>query len=719
MSFFGFDTSLPPRGKEDEIGDKTIDPFDPTANADDDAAFEEKLRGLRTAGQEDVEIYTWGGGGDEGNDGLGNLLEETGDDLNDDTFGVGEVGRDFDFGNTDPIKQSSNIFESATAPMPISNKKNDAAFASTMDDFWAMPDLPSEPRQMGQESGNKQPPSRQPQTLEEIESQLRKSQGVQQAEALAPQRRVLTIEEVEAEMLSKRHQHDQSLSTFPPLGTIADMQQQKPPAQVPGIPPSSDDQSPTAVVARMQSLLRALPNPIQARILALPPYMQFGATESVSRDFPALLVAANPEVLPQQVENPVQWPRIDGGPEQQNRIGYLVDAAMSKIDLAHRYEAKHQLRLAKIRSMSQRNNIMTRGDKDFITRIQVSQLITNDPYTDDFYAHIYFALHGNKMQPVLSSSEKEKDGNDEQPVQRKGRQRKQQPSRRESAMLRMQQQMERIVQGRKERIEKSSANTALEGALGRVSLSSSKAPRQMLQINQESDIQTGDSDGAGHAQDAVQQALKGASLAQGAAGQKRPALSKFEVLSILETLYDTVLALEQSRRTAPADVSEQNEDPVAVEWRDSRDDLLTKLWAELRVLEPLEVSDPHPFISLMSTVKGKRLLPRVLRHLSNEQALTAMTMIVASFDRIDVVRESALIDETPSARSAAITERRQELLRQTEAFVISIVPAMFNLIATVPMRIVSGMLALFIERNDLIRVVQSKVSVLMYYFSRS
>ena len=32
---------------------------------------------------------------------------------------------------------------------------------------------------------------------------------------------------------------------------------------------------------------------------------------------------------------------------------------------------------------------MTQSDKDFITRIQVSQLVTQDPYLDDYYAQVY------------------------------------------------------------------------------------------------------------------------------------------------------------------------------------------------------------------------------------------------------------------------------------------------------------------------------------------
>ena len=41
------------------------------------------------ARQEDVAVYTWG---EEGYDGLGDALQEGGDELNDETFGGGPVG---------------------------------------------------------------------------------------------------------------------------------------------------------------------------------------------------------------------------------------------------------------------------------------------------------------------------------------------------------------------------------------------------------------------------------------------------------------------------------------------------------------------------------------------------------------------------------------------------------------------------------------------------
>ena len=46
--------------------------------------------GSQGAQQEDVAVYTWG---EESYDGLGDALQEGGDELNDETFGGGPVGQ--------------------------------------------------------------------------------------------------------------------------------------------------------------------------------------------------------------------------------------------------------------------------------------------------------------------------------------------------------------------------------------------------------------------------------------------------------------------------------------------------------------------------------------------------------------------------------------------------------------------------------------------------
>lgn len=74
MSFFGFDTSLPPENKAAALA------------TDEERALNDKIqRALEASAQEDVEVYTWG---QDGYDGLGDQLVETNDDFNEDTFGA-------------------------------------------------------------------------------------------------------------------------------------------------------------------------------------------------------------------------------------------------------------------------------------------------------------------------------------------------------------------------------------------------------------------------------------------------------------------------------------------------------------------------------------------------------------------------------------------------------------------------------------------------------
>src|SRR5438128_851507 len=44
---------------------------------------------------------------------------------------------------------------------------------------------------------------------------------------------------------------------------------------------------------------------------------------------------------------------------------------------------------------------MTQGDKEFINRIQISQLVNDDPYADDFYYQVYAAIRNRQAQPQI------------------------------------------------------------------------------------------------------------------------------------------------------------------------------------------------------------------------------------------------------------------------------------------------------------------------------
>jgi DNA topoisomerase 2-associated protein PAT1 len=65
---------------------------------------------------------------------------------------------------------------------------------------------------------------------------------------------------------------------------------------------------------------------------------------------------------------------------------------------AREYHAKQERIAAKIQAMSTYNNCMGSSDKDFITRIQLSQLATADPYTSDFYAQVYTQIQKSRQR---------------------------------------------------------------------------------------------------------------------------------------------------------------------------------------------------------------------------------------------------------------------------------------------------------------------------------
>lgn len=142
---------------------------------------------------------------------------------------------------------------------------------------------------------------------------------------------------------------------------------------------------------------------------------------------------------------------------------------------------------------------MTQSDKDFITRIQVSQLVSQDPYTEDFYAQIYGALLQSRMGVQPQDDRILKFGSGVGVGLGPGQKG---PGRRQSAMQRMEAQVERIVNNarlrEKERIcmcHPSASHrpsdhvpwialNSLQGALGKTSGRSYKAaPRQLLQVD--------------------------------------------------------------------------------------------------------------------------------------------------------------------------------------------------------------------------------------------
>ncbi|KAF8638932.1 hypothetical protein AX16_010407 [Volvariella volvacea WC 439] len=393
--------------------------------------------------------------------------------------------------------------------------------------------------------------------------------------------------------------------------------------------------------------------------------------------------------------------------------------AMRKILEAERMEDKRRRKAAKLAHMSRYNDLMTQSDKDFITRIQVSQLVTQDPYADDFYAQVYSAILRSRMG-LQSQDERVlkfgSSGGIGLGISPKG------STRRPSAMQRMEQQVERIVANARRREEEKGLHALqnLQGALGKTSGRSYKAaPRQLLQVDDNSTPNLSPAHAA-ISKDSVQKsgaAQEAAKLGREALGSaadtdnliRREPLSQRRVLVILEHLYDMVLKVESLRRDQPPP-----EDETAQSWQTEYDGLVDQLWEGLQIMVPLETSDPHPFISLLMPAKGKRMLPRLTRHLSHQRMLTLLTLLVACFHQLDVITQAPLLDTITESRE------RTESERQTQAFLGSVLQSILPVVAKAGLRLVTGLLSLLMDRGHVASIAQTKpgLALLTLFLSR-
>ncbi|GAA5991415.1 hypothetical protein JCM10908_003303 [Rhodotorula pacifica] len=446
----------------------------------------------------------------------------------------------------------------------------------------------------------------------------------------------------------------------------------------------------------------------------------------------------------------------DAGMKRQ-KAEELVRAVEQRI-LEH--EAAEQMRkrkAMKIASMAKHNNLMSNSDKDFITRIQVSQLLTDDPYADDFYFHIMAAIKASRQTAILAAT-----GGPgpqlgpQQNLASAGPAANRRPNRRDNAMNRMAQNVQRLVDIAKKRNMHESNTLSLDGALGKIATRTRSAPRPLLQVRPAAaavPASIGEENGApstsgtAESRDLKRGVSTGQSLLTGAglistssAVSATPAMSTSEVagplsfrqaLKIIEDVYDCVLDLEQLRRIQPALQGAENaaraqyeqmtvegevKDQVRERWEESQravaegeakyGELVRRLWDTLRVMDPLDACTPHPFVALLAVPKGIRILPRAIRHLSAEQTLTILTLLVATFDTLDVVREASVLDQLDTV--AESRQRRGAVEVKTEALLNALIGPIMAVVGQAPLRMVTGMLGLLMDRNDLMKVVRSK-----------
>ncbi|KAG2346673.1 hypothetical protein BDR05DRAFT_906157 [Suillus weaverae] len=417
----------------------------------------------------------------------------------------------------------------------------------------------------------------------------------------------------------------------------------------------------------------------------------------------------------------VEFMRDMQGISQAEQEALRVEA-MRKIMETERMEEKRRRKAAKIAHMSRYNDLMTQSDKDFITRIQVSQLVTQDPYAEDFYAQVYGAILRSRLG-LQSQDERVikfgSSGGVGLGLAQKG------SGRRQSAMQKMEAQVERIVNNARLREKEKGLHSlhSLQGALGKTSGRSYKAaPRQLLQVDASSATPTmsgahphiSKEDGNGAAQEAAKLGREALGQAAGSDGVvRKDPLTQQQTLVVLEGLYDLVLNIEQLRRDQPLEEDEDDEEAF-VSWSVTYNDLVEQIWMNLKVMLPLETSDPHPFVSLLTPVKGKKILPRLSRHIAPPRMLTLLTLLVACFSQLDVVKHATLLD------SLEETSERQDVERQTQAFLGSVLQSILPVVAKAELRVITGLLGLLLDRTNIVVSAQTRpgIAMLTLFLSR-
>jgi len=117
-------------------------------------------------------------------------------------------------------------------------------------------------------------------------------------------------------------------------------------------------------------------------------------------------------------------------------------------------------------------------------------------------------------------------------------------------------------------------------------------------------------------------------------------------------------------------------------------------------------TSPHPFIQILSHSKGKKAIPRVFRHLDDQQRLTMLTLIVIHLDILDVIRD-AYPSPDPSAPLPARVKEEVDL------FGHAVMPPLFSYVNEAPLTIIIGLLGLVLDRVHVPSIIRTKIGVSM------
>ena len=385
-------------------------------------------------------------------------------------------------------------------------------------------------------------------------------------------------------------------------------------------------------------------------------------------------------IIPNQRIGPMSLPIITHPSQLQDLSEEQREAFMIE-------DAKRAKRNHKIFLMSKNNGLMTPQDKNFITRIQLQQLMTatgnvneQDPdasLSEDFYYQVYSQIENrprlNPHQPLGNFAQTYlfQTGSRQGPMGRRNNRGG------DSHVHRMQQQVQRAVEAAKAKPK--GKQLVMEGSLGKISFSNAKTPKPLLNIKK---------------QDAK---LPHVTLSS---------TDRKAILKNIEAVYSTLMKMEDHARRLPSSSNNGDEDDTTVTmWRQSFQDLNQKLWSELKVLEPImpESTVLHPFIAFLSYPKGKKAIPRIFSQIDPEQRLTILTIIMVQLDTLDVIRSA--LPHSGQQQSQSVAREQVDLFLQT------VMPTLFSYVTEAPLSIVMGLLSLVLDRVDVPAIAHARVGL--------
>lgn len=244
-------------------------------------------------------------------------------------------------------------------------------------------------------------------------------------------------------------------------------------------------------------------------------------------------------------------------------------------------DARRAKRNHKIHLLSKDNGLMTPQDKNFITRIQLQQLVAatggideqgpEAALTEDFYYQVYSQIRGAPRQNPHQPASQFAQTYLFQTGGRFGGGRRH-PRGGDNHMQRMEQQVQRAVEAAKAKPK--NKQLVIEGSLGKISFSNSKTPKPLLNIKrpESGDVRT------------LNIGRRPSRPHNSAATERR------QTLRSIENVYAVLMKLEDHERQIPPPVNESSDQETIqnhLEWQQKLQQLNRQLWEGLKVMEPL------------------------------------------------------------------------------------------------------------------------------------